>query len=436
MKPLKHVVVGVLTACCLTVSMPTIVAAVCETPDVVYLHFRNLTNTVFLSTSAVDTIAVWLTNTSVPAEQLTGFDMRLVTDAASGVLEVIGAILPAAAVNSGTPNDLSVSFPPGTLTTTSGRTALCRLAIRVTSNTCCALYLKASSVTARLSTRTQTGVSLSVTPASGSTSLPVAGINCYGSIPVCVAAASDFSVEIAIQESRALAGASVLATNEHDPGLESTTGQRIWIAHPEWPAESDRYGQDIKATYDPLQHMRQWTFTVDIGEPTQSGPFAPGPRTVSFSPSFAETDGIAMLLRDAETDTIVSLWPGLVYTRDFLVDANYSFDLLVGANSASPVPVTPSTPVTSLLAFPNPFNPHVEFALTLSQPGNVQVHVFDSRGARVRTMSLGMVQEGERRLNWDGADNHGRPVAGGLYLVAVEWNGELARVVTKVSLVR
>ena len=57
--------------------------------------------------------------------------------------------------------------------------------------------------------------------------------------------------------------------------------------------------------------------------------------------------------------------------------------------------------------------------LRLARESVVRVDLFDVRGARIRRLTEGVMDHGDTRLQWDGRDEHGRPVATGVYLVRV-----------------
>lgn len=66
--------------------------------------------------------------------------------------------------------------------------------------------------------------------------------------------------------------------------------------------------------------------------------------------------------------------------------------------------------------YPNPFNPRTTIRYTLSRAERVQLRVFDVRGRFVTTLRDGSEPAGERRVEWDGRDREGQPVASGVYL--------------------
>ena len=76
---------------------------------------------------------------------------------------------------------------------------------------------------------------------------------------------------------------------------------------------------------------------------------------------------------------------------------------------------------TALLAnYPNPFNPETWIPYQLAQAGDVQIQVYATNGALVRTLDLGhqpagVYQQRTRAAYWDGHNEVGEPVASGVY---------------------
>jgi YD repeat-containing protein len=87
-----------------------------------------------------------------------------------------------------------------------------------------------------------------------------------------------------------------------------------------------------------------------------------------------------------------------------------------GATSATPEDAPPWP-----LAFqaanpaPNPLLAFTEIAYVLPDPVVVDLAIFDVSGRLVRTLARELQAEGRHRVAWDGRDDGGRPVAGGIY---------------------
>lgn len=76
---------------------------------------------------------------------------------------------------------------------------------------------------------------------------------------------------------------------------------------------------------------------------------------------------------------------------------------------------------TALLAnYPNPFNPETWVPYQLARTAKVQIHIYATSGVLIRTLDLGHQPAGtyhqrSRAAYWDGKNEHGEPVASGIY---------------------
>lgn len=80
---------------------------------------------------------------------------------------------------------------------------------------------------------------------------------------------------------------------------------------------------------------------------------------------------------------------------------------------------TPAPSLRVLQNVPNPFNPRTEVRFALPERGPVAVELFDARGRRVHRLVDGVLEAGYHRVEWDGRDASGAPVASGVYFVRV-----------------
>ena len=92
---------------------------------------------------------------------------------------------------------------------------------------------------------------------------------------------------------------------------------------------------------------------------------------------------------------------------------HFAFVDAVTLNAAAAVPERSRL---ALRSYPNPFNPQTELAFTLTEAGDIELAVFDLRGARVRVLHRGTLEAGEHAVGWDGRNDQGQPLASGVYL--------------------
>jgi len=101
---------------------------------------------------------------------------------------------------------------------------------------------------------------------------------------------------------------------------------------------------------------------------------------------------------------------------------------------------TSATPLPSRFdlsrGYPNPFNPSVQWTLSVPGPGvkTVRVAVFDVRGRLVRVLADRGLSPGRHVLRWDGRDSAGRSLPSGVYVVRAKLGDEVRT--QKVTLAR
>ncbi len=69
---------------------------------------------------------------------------------------------------------------------------------------------------------------------------------------------------------------------------------------------------------------------------------------------------------------------------------------------------------------PNPFVEMTRIYLALAEEEEVDLAVYDPSGRRIRSIYNGQVSGGEHNLRWNGTDEAGRRVAGGMYFIRLE----------------
>jgi len=73
---------------------------------------------------------------------------------------------------------------------------------------------------------------------------------------------------------------------------------------------------------------------------------------------------------------------------------------------------------------PNPFQRATTIAFELPAAGQTELAVYDPAGRRVRTLERGYLPAGSHRTVWDGTDERGQPVHGGVYFTRLTVAGE------------
>jgi hypothetical protein len=75
---------------------------------------------------------------------------------------------------------------------------------------------------------------------------------------------------------------------------------------------------------------------------------------------------------------------------------------------------------------PNPFRPSTTIRYELPHAVNVSLKVFNALGREVRTLVSGREEIGTHSVTWDGRDDRGEPLAGGIYFLRLRAEGDEA----------
>jgi hypothetical protein len=113
-----------------------------------------------------------------------------------------------------------------------------------------------------------------------------------------------------------------------------------------------------------------------------------------------------------------SSWINLAgYSVDTTVRARVSTSQALGVEDPGQTPPPVELPGQLRLeaAYPHPFNPSTTIVFALPRPGEVELGIFDLKGASVRTLVTGHLEVGEHRVVWDGRDDGGGLVPSGIY---------------------
>ncbi|MCX6268484.1 MAG: agmatine deiminase family protein [Bacteroidetes bacterium] len=66
--------------------------------------------------------------------------------------------------------------------------------------------------------------------------------------------------------------------------------------------------------------------------------------------------------------------------------------------------------------YPNPFSTVTTIPLEIARRGHVTLEILDIRGTRVKTLISDVLEQGSVSTPWDGTDDHGKMLSGGVYL--------------------
>lgn len=116
---------------------------------------------------------------------------------------------------------------------------------------------------------------------------------------------------------------------------------------------------------------------------------------------------------------------GEIFVTGYGYGSGTNQDLITVCYLTSDLSPAGDTPVVAALhrAWPNPFNPRVNFSFSLPQEAHAHLAVYDLKGRLVTTLVDRTLDGGEHLASWDGRDRSGRSAPAGVYL-AVMRSGE------------
>lgn len=103
----------------------------------------------------------------------------------------------------------------------------------------------------------------------------------------------------------------------------------------------------------------------------------------------------------------------------YIDDVRLEYEYEVGSDDPIVCPVLSLKP-----NYPNPFNPSTTISFSLPMNGEVKLDVFNLKGQRVRRLIDSSLTCGEHSIVFNGLDDHGRPVASGIYFYRLQSHGK------------
>jgi hypothetical protein len=133
----------------------------------------------------------------------------------------------------------------------------------------------------------------------------------------------------------------------------------------------------------------------------------------------AHPDAVLVQLRDGR-------WTALPQRRDGQeLRAGLESGGTVGLMAAGTVEGDIPSSFRLLGNHPNPFNPETRIVFELPSQGQPRLTVHNLAGALVSRLETGRMEAGRHEVRWDGTDTGGAPVASGLYLARLEFEGQV-----------
>ncbi len=110
----------------------------------------------------------------------------------------------------------------------------------------------------------------------------------------------------------------------------------------------------------------------------------------------------------AGTDQVSGTWNAVMHGTS----CSGTWNIVVGVKGG-----VPEVPLAFSLAqnYPNPFNPGTTLRFEIDRDGEVEIIIYNQIGQRVRTLKNGRTLAGVHQIHWDGRDDRGLSLPGGVY---------------------
>jgi hypothetical protein len=146
-------------------------------------------------------------------------------------------------------------------------------------------------------------------------------------------------------------------------------------------------------------------------------PFSVGPENLSIQPEGEEEIVITFLpLSTGFFEEVL-----LVQSND---PENSEIEILLsGEGTELSSTTSPVLNITSLSAYPNPFNSELTISFSLAQvgPRQVKILIYNIKGQVIKTWTL---NPGTTQVTWSGRDEDGNPVSSGVYFYRIKTGGD------------
>jgi hypothetical protein len=220
--------------------------------------------------------------------------------------------------------------------------------------------------------------------------------------------------------------ASMWDTNDRsEPPMSPGRALSLYFPHTAWQAHAGAYRTDIRGDYE-RPDAESWghTWRIDVAK-NFSDERVGDEVTLTFAPISEMPSDASLILVDRRQQRVVDLRESPSYTfflgKSLVVtdEDDARFLLLVGSTAfvASHANEIPQLPETTVLHqnHPNPFNPTTLIRYDLATPGEVDLRVYDARGALVRVLEDRHRPAGRYEVGWNGENERGEMVASGVY---------------------
>jgi len=186
----------------------------------------------------------------------------------------------------------------------------------------------------------------------------------------------------------------------------------VYFHRPNWDKGYGLYSTDMRPEFEEIQI---WDFKVksELRELTK----------LSFAGINEIPDQMEIYLVDDDRAKSVNLRENEVYEYNPVKDIT-EFKILVGKSGHINSILSSILPTEFELGnnFPNPFNPTTTFQVSIPQPSEIKLAIYNILGEEIKILYQESVEAGKHWYQWDGKDEQGFVVPSGIYFYNLTGN--------------
>ncbi len=189
----------------------------------------------------------------------------------------------------------------------------------------------------------------------------------------------------------------------------------IYFLHPDWQGKARRYATDIRS----IKAGDIWEFEVTSNVPNiKAG--------LDFNPLQQQAGDMELTLIDLDAGMSVDLLEEQSYSF-WMTNNKRRFKVLAGSGEFMqqhqddlPDQISGYQLVQN---YPNPFNNTTVITMKLEEDTHVRLAIYNLLAQHVRTLYDGRAKRGLHQFHWNAADNNGRELGAGIYILRLETPG-------------
>jgi hypothetical protein len=125
---------------------------------------------------------------------------------------------------------------------------------------------------------------------------------------------------------------------------------------------------------------------------------------------------------NSATASVAQLIPSNFWYNNTQITAVSNGYIVLSASTANDDVI--ASPVSTLGAYPNPFNPSTTISFSTIAATPVQISIYNLKGQLVRNLAAETMTVGTHEVVWNGEDTTGKVMGSGIYFVRLQHSGQ------------